>query len=265
MKSRREIKDLGRSAFLARYWPCVGTLVVLSLILFALGAFSYGAVSLIITGPLSIGACFFFINIFVGNPSVNVGTMFEKGFENFGRKLGGYLWMVLFLFLWGLLLFAFVIPGVVMLIIKKLEYSMCPYILSDCPNVRAQDALTLSKRMMKGRKWKLLVFFLSYIGWYLLCLVPPCIALVLLVSHVGSWAFPAKAFLHTFSPWILASVAGRYLLFWLIAFAGQLLDIFYIGPWISSAKAGWYLELREECLRTGVITPSELEGGPLMG
>ena len=210
MKSRREIKDLGREAFLARYWPCVGAVAALAAILAAIGRLSFGAATLILSGPLTIGANFFFINIFIGNPGVNVGTMFEKAFDcNFGRKLGGYLWMQLFVFLWSLLL---VIPG----IIKALSYAMTPYILGDCPNVRAQDALKLSMRMMDGHKGDLFVFYLSYIGWVILS-----------------------------------------------ALTVDLLGFFYVFPWISAATAGWYLELREECLRFGVVTPDELNGGPL--
>lgn len=63
--------------------------------------------------------------------------------------------------LWSLL---FVIPG----IIKAISYALTPYILADCKNVRATDALKLSMRMMEGHKWEYFVLGLSFIGWMLL-------------------------------------------------------------------------------------------------
>lgn len=214
MKTRAEIKTMAKESFRGRYWFCVGVVVLYWVVTMALGYTGVG--SLILGGPILIGLNFVMINVFMGSPC-DVGTMFTKAFEDFGRKLGGYLWMTLFLFLWSLLLFAFVIPGVVMIILKGYAYAMTPYILSDCPNVKAQDALKLSMRMMKGHKWELFVFQLSFIGWQLLN-----------------------------------------------ALTMGILGIFWVGPYQQISTAGWYLELREECLRQGVITTDELDGGPLM-
>ena len=114
--------------------------------------------------------------------------------------------MLLFTWLWSLLL---VIPG----IIKSFSYAMTPFILADCPNVRAKDALKLSMRMMAGHKGELFVFLLSFLGWQLLNLV-------------------------TFG----------------------LLGVFFVEPYQNSAEAVWYLEVREEALRRGVITMDQLNG-----
>lgn len=214
MKTRAEIKAMAKESFRGRYWFCVGVVVLYWVVALALSYTGVG--SLILGGPIAIGLYFLMINIFMGVPC-DVGTMFSKAFEDFGRKLGGYLWMTLFLFLWSLLLFAFIVPGVVMLIIKGYAYSMTCYILSDCPNVKAQDALKLSMRMMKGHKWQFFVFQLSFLGWQLLN-----------------------------------------------ALTMGILGIFWVLPYQHISMAGWYLELREECLRQGVITTAELDGGPLM-
>jgi len=53
-------------------------------------------------------------------------------------------------------------------LIKGLSYSMTTYILADCPNVGARQALRISRRMMCGYKRKLIVLVLSFIGWFLL-------------------------------------------------------------------------------------------------
>jgi len=210
MKTRAEIKALAKESFRARYWFCVGVLALYWVVVMALSYTGVG--SLILGGPILIGLNFVMVNLFMGTPC-DVGTMFSKAFEDFGRKLGGYLWMQLFLFLWALIPLA----GVVICIVKGLAYAMTPYILSDCPNVKAQDALKLSMRMMNGHKGELFVLHLSFLGW-----------MILNALTIG------------------------------------ILGIFWTGPYRQLTIAGWYLELREECLRQGVITTDALDGVPLM-
>ena len=114
--------------------------------------------------------------------------------------------MALFVFLWSLLFF---IPG----IIKSFSYAMTQYILADCPNVKARDALKLSMRIMNGHKADLFVFHLSFLGWAIL----------------GALTF-------------------------------GILNLFYVSPYMNSSLATFYLEVREDALRRGVITMGQLEG-----
>ncbi len=183
MKSRKEIKLLAKQAFKNSYWPCVGALVLYGIVTYALGCTGIG--SLILGGPILIGFNFYFVNVFM-HGGCDIGGAFSKAFEDFGRKLGGYLWMGLFLFLWALI----PVAGFVIALIKALSYSLTPYILSDCPNVRAQDALTLSKRLMRGYKGQLFVFYLSFIGWDLL---NGLTCGILGIFYVGPWKQTALA------------------------------------------------------------------------
>lgn len=66
--------------------------------------------------------------------------------------------------LWTLL---FIIPG----IIKAFSYKMVPYILADNPNMGANEAITLSRKMMDGNKFNSFVLDLSFIGWYIVGLL----------------------------------------------------------------------------------------------
>jgi len=173
MRSRKEIKAIGKQKFSALYWPCVGAAFLVGLVSAAIsGAASFAAeygnwsftinlAGLFITGNLSIGLAYFFIQLILGREEPDIGLPFRAGFENYGRKLGGFLWMTLFTFLWMLL---FIVPGIV----KSFAYALTPYILADCPNVKAKDALKLSMRIMKGKKGSLFGFYLSFIGWGLL-------------------------------------------------------------------------------------------------
>lgn len=79
--------------------------------------------------------------------------------------IGKILWLstvqMLFLIGWYLLL---IVPG----IIKMISYSMSYYILADNPEMTALEAITESKRIMKGHKLDYFILELSFIGWYLL-------------------------------------------------------------------------------------------------
>ena len=128
--TRAELKEMAKNALNKRYWLCVGVLFVQNAIIAAVSAMTFGIAALLVVGPLIVGTNFFFMSSFFGgNPTFE--QMFTKGFVPYGRKLGGMLWMFLFIWLWSLL---FLIPG----IIKSFSYAMTPYILGDCPNVKAR-------------------------------------------------------------------------------------------------------------------------------
>lgn len=64
----------------------------------------------------------------------------------------------LYILLWTLL---FIVPGV----IKKYQYMMVPYILTEYPDMPYQEALARSRDMMEGNKWNAFVLGLSFILW----------------------------------------------------------------------------------------------------
>lgn len=45
---------------------------------------------------------------------------------------------------------------------------MIPYILAENPKIERKKAFKLSKKMMKGNKWKTFILDLSFLGWELL-------------------------------------------------------------------------------------------------
>lgn len=65
-----------------------------------------------------------------------------------------------FQFLWSLTL----IGGV----IKRYSYFLVPYIAAENPDVRALEAVTLSRRMMRGHKWECFLMEMSFLGWVIL-------------------------------------------------------------------------------------------------
>ena len=77
-----------------------------------------------------------------------------------------------FYFLWSLT----IVGGFV----KYYSYYLVPYILAENPAIKARDAITLSRRLMKGHKWECFVLELSFLGWGLLGIVTMGISDVLL-------------------------------------------------------------------------------------
>ena len=118
--------------------------------------------SLLITGPMALGMAIFSLSI---SRNLDAGIeMIFQGFTNFGRALGTYLLMVLYILLWTLLL---IVPG----IIAGLSYSMTFFILAEDDTIGADAAIEKSKMMMNGYKWKYFCLSLRFLGLALLCIL----------------------------------------------------------------------------------------------
>ena len=66
------------------------------------------------------------------------------------------------LFCARLLLF---LPG----IIASYSYAMVSYLLAEYPDMTAREAITYSKELMYGNRWRLFCLHFSFIGWFILC------------------------------------------------------------------------------------------------
>lgn len=113
---------------------------------------------LLVFNPLEVGCRGFFTR---NSEAPAELSEIKVGFNPYGRSVGAMFLRDLFLFLWSLL---FIVPG----IIKVYSYRMVPYILADDPTISGKDAITLSRQMMDGQKWKTFVLDLSFIGWDIL-------------------------------------------------------------------------------------------------
>ena len=118
-------------------------------------------IGLIIGGPLAVGFATFILAI-VRNKTPKSSQIFD-GFSVFGTALGAYLLQLLFVMLWSLLL---IVPG----IIAGISYSMTYYIIVDDKTIGPLEAITKSKQMMSGNKWKFVCMSGRFIGWMLLCI-----------------------------------------------------------------------------------------------
>lgn len=112
--------------------------------------------------PLLYCYSVYFLEFFRGK-SPKLDYLFD-GYKDFTRLTFTFVLMELYIFLWSLLL---IVPG----IIKSMSYAMTPFVLRDHPEMKYDTAINESMRLMKGKKMKLFMLYLSFIGWFFLCLL----------------------------------------------------------------------------------------------
>ena len=147
------------------FWGlAIGALIIYFLVFCVLGLFPViGTIATyIIVGPMTVGGVRFTLSV-SRKEKPEIGQIFS-GFDRFGTHLAAYLLQTLFVCLWTLLL---IIPG----IIAALSYSMTYFIIAEDSSISASEAITKSKKMMKGNKWKLSYLGFRFTGWFLLVML----------------------------------------------------------------------------------------------
>ncbi len=144
---------------------------------------------------VGLGFLIFLLNSLRGT-SPDLGNLLD-GFNYWWKVLVLDLVCGLFILLWSLLL---VIPGLV----AAYRYSMANYLLITHPEYGVMDCIRESKRLTQGWKAQLFVLDLSFLGWWLLCLVP------VLGWLLSIWVTPYRSlsFLQVYEQLSGASVSG---------------------------------------------------------
>ena len=137
-----------------------------------IGAFILASLPIIIIAALFMAVIYFVLGSFVGvgyakfnlNLVDKKNAAFETLFEYFSHwktTTITRLLRALYVFLWSLL---FIIPGIV----AGFSYAMTDYILAENPELTADEAITQSKEMMNGNRFRLFCLQFSFIGWDIL-------------------------------------------------------------------------------------------------
>ena len=113
--------------------------------------------------------------------------------DRFWRVVGGLAWMELWIFLWALI----PIVGIVFAVIRAYEYRFTPYILMTRDDVKATDAIKLSKQETMGYKGKMfwadmlivLLYLAAALELLILSLIPFIGVLFRVVNTLLSIAF----------------------------------------------------------------------------
>ena len=102
----------------------------------------------ILTTPAQIGLLMVYLHGYRGEEvySAQLLEVYEKKDDTWKRVVIGMLWKDLWVFIWALI----PVAGIVIAIIKNYQYRLTPYILVQEPEVKATDAIKLSKERTKG-------------------------------------------------------------------------------------------------------------------
>jgi hypothetical protein len=161
--------------------PVLLTIFGIIMVVAILVAVAFG---IFLTGPMEVSGRKYYVNAATGEVNLgNIGYCFEKG--RYLPIVKTMFFKNLYNFLWGLLL---IIPGIV----KSYSYRMVPYLLTDNPFLETERAITLSRELMDGNKFNTFVLDLSFIGWYILGMIPFGIG----VLFVNPYAFSTSAELY---------------------------------------------------------------------
>ena len=193
-----------------------------------------GIVQFVIGGATKLGYAIFNLKLVDGE-----NARFSDLFSQFGRIGSGIIMNLLvgiFTFLWSLL---FVIPG----IIKTYSYAMTPFILAEHPEISENEAITRSRELMDGNKWRLFCLMFSFVGWELLL----CVPLLVSVALLGAMIFAESTAL-------ISVVLIFFILSSLLYFAGQ----FFLTPYQHAALAAFYRDISEEPAQDDRVLPGEV-------
>ena len=169
------------------FWENFGTIIMIGIALLVV----WLIVTIVISGAGKLGYATFNLKL-VDHKNASLSDLFSQ----FHRLWDGFCMnflMGLYTILWSLL---FIIPG----IIKEFSYAMTPYIMAEHPELTTNEAITRSREIMDGNKWRLFCLGFSFIGWSLLCSLPTLLALgaILGMAYSGQslavllWLIPAS-------------------------------------------------------------------------
>ena len=196
----------------AQFWENYGTLIMIGIAL----AVVWLIVITVISGAGKLGYATFNLKL-VDHKNASLSDLFSQ----FHRLWAGFCMEFLtglYTILWSLL---FIIPG----IIKEFSYAMTPYILAEHPELSTNEAITRSRQIMDGNKWRLFCLGFSFIGWALLCSLPVLVALT-----------PIIHFAHRANSLVL--------LLWLIpAGIPSFIGYLFLRPYQEAAYAAFYRDV----------------------
>ena len=141
----------------------IAVLAVISILGFI--AIAFALLHFIIGGAVTLGYVKFNLNLIDHKPA-SFADLFSE-FHRFGTAFVMQFLRGLYTVLWTLL---FIIPG----IYASYGYAMTPYILLENPEMTANEAITKSKELMDGNRWRLFCLEISFIGWALLAALFTC-------------------------------------------------------------------------------------------
>ena len=177
MTNNAQIMKDARASLEGKWQLAIGTFLIFFLITMgtSLIPFAGQLISLLIAGPLSVGAAFFALKLARGQEAKTDDLFFSFN-NNLGNSILAYLLVFVFAFIGFILL---IIPG----IIVALALSQTWFILAENPSMDSYSAVIKSKDMMNGFKWQYFKIGLRLFGLGLLCLLTLGIGFLWLIPY----------------------------------------------------------------------------------
>ncbi|CAM3177881.1 DUF975 domain-containing protein [Paenibacillus lupini] len=180
--SYSELRARARDSLRGNWGKAIGGFVLSLLLAAVVGMLNYllpivgNLIGILVSGSISLGMISFFLGI-ARKENPPVSEVFS-GFSLIIKAFCLYFMIGLFTFLWTLL---FIIPG----IIAAFRYSQAYFLLRDNPDIGVMEAITESKRLMIGHKWRYFVLQLTFIGWAILASITCGIGYLWLAPYIS--------------------------------------------------------------------------------
>ena len=176
MVKRSQIKKLAKRQLKRNWGIALGSITLCSAM--SIAALFIGGPALANVVAVGFAAAYMAI---IRTGKAKISSIFE-GWKSFGPAFIAGILVPLYIGFWTML---FWIPG----IIKSYAYAMTNYVIRDNPDMTANEAITESRRLMRGNKWRLFIMDLSFIWWDILCVL----TLGILTIYVIPFKLAARA------------------------------------------------------------------------
>ncbi|MBQ0163213.1 MAG: DUF975 family protein [Treponema sp.] len=134
----------------------------------------------------------------------------------------------------AILLIVIIVLILVIFTYKHLQYGQMKFIVQENKNISVRKSMRVSIEYMKGHKGELFGLIFSFIGWIIICCSP---------------AFLKKPLENILDPKVVNLITS---LLSIIFFA-------FLNPYIVTAKANFYKEVRDAALASGKVKPEDLQ------
>lgn len=153
-KGKAQLQNLGNSIANYKVKELTTSIFLIIASIFAL------LIEVFISYPIQVGESRIFLESkrYKQTKLKRITYVFKKG--RYLSSVKSIFLMEIYKFLWGLT----IIGG----IIKSYSYRMVKYIVAENPQIKAKDAIKISREMMNGNKWNTFKLDMSFIGWIIL-------------------------------------------------------------------------------------------------
>lgn len=152
----------------------------------------------------------------------------------------------------------------IVILIKNIQYAQVPFVIGEHPELGAIQALKRSKSIMKGRKWKLFILYMSFFPWFLVMAIPLALLAWCNLGYFSMYnqsvAWIMNSDIVVLLSKIIPFVTLNPIAITIVNVLGGLvilLVFMYLMPYMNVTFAGFYDEIKKEKLEKGILLPED--------